>query len=167
MIVRSAICRVAEHEHRSVFFPWGGFFTLGSIWGYEVSINDSLDELLRQYRRYQSVTVFFVVIAIPLGAWLDLVWPCLATGILVPMFLYTLFIHRRMKSSVRIPVDCSLAIFSAKVGAEFLWRNVFLGAFCVVCSVWLPAADAGLTTFTVASVINSFISLYVLRTVPN
>ena len=167
MIVGAAPCRIAEHEHRSLFFPWGGFFTLGSVWAYEVSPDESLDELLRQVRRYQFATLFFMVIAISLGAWLNMVRPCLAAGILVPMFVYSMLILRRMKSLARVPVQESLAIFAVEVGAEFLWQNVLLGVLYAVCSVWLSFANVGLIISTVALVINSLIALYALRTIPD
>jgi hypothetical protein len=79
---------IVKYQTGTAFFPWTDFFVLGSLWAYEIPDSDSLHSLSRRWRWYRFTTLALVVIGVPLGIWFDIVWPCLAAGILVPLLAY-------------------------------------------------------------------------------
>jgi hypothetical protein len=154
---------VAEHQHGFAFFPWAFLNVLGSLWAFEVPTVKSISSLSRQVRVYHFASYILLLVAVPLGTWLKLVWPCVAVSVIVPLVVYSIFIHRRMTTLVRIPLRHSVAIFAVKLGAVRLWQNVFLGVLCAVFAVLFSSTDFGVIAITTGFAVNAVVAFYALQ----
>ena len=154
---------VAEYQHGLAFFPWAGFFTLGSLWAFEVPTTESVSSLSRQVRVYHFASLILLLVAVPLGIGLDLVWPCVAVSVIVPLVVYSIVIRSSINTLVRIPLQRSVAVFAAKLGAVRLWQNVFLGVLCVAFTVLFSSTDFGLIAATTGLAVNAVVAFYALQ----
>jgi hypothetical protein len=112
---------------------------------------------------YHFATLILLLVAVPLGIWLNLVWPCVAVSVIVPLVVYSIFIRRRINTLARIPLQRSIAVFAAKLGAVRLWQNVFLGVLCVVFTVLFSATDFGLIAIATGLTVNAVVAFYALQ----
>lgn len=152
----------AEHQQRSMFFPWT-FLVLGSLLAYEVPNIETHRALMRHARAYHLATLFLLALSIPVGIWFNLVWVSVAATLILPTFVYSCCIRRRVTELVRIPLQRSVAAFAGKLGAERLWRNVFLGVIAVLLGFLFSSGNVGLVAITTPLAVNSCVAFYALR----
>lgn len=153
----------AEYQDGHVFFPCAGFSVLGSLWALEVPTAESVSSLLRQVRVYHFATLILLMVAVPVGIWLNLVWPCFAVSVIVPLVVYSFCVRRRINMLARIPLQRSIAVFAAKLGAVRLWQNVFLGVLCGVFTVLFSSTDFGLIAIAAGLTVNAVVAFYALQ----
>lgn len=120
-----------------LFFPWVMWMSAGVPWAFVVPTDACRERLTQLVRHYWLASWAILAIGLCLGIPLGQGKLAILLSIAVPLPFYSVVALLHLRGLRRLPVAESLRCYTAKVGQEALWKQVFLVGFCLVLQVWL------------------------------